>query len=453
MKKYKENDDYFLKIDDERKAYWLGFLYADGCISINGEKKNKYTVIIQLHPADKYILELFLEDIESNRKVSIDKRGYVFITIGGKKFSENLIRLGCVQRKSLTLEFPSDEIVPQEFKKDFIRGYMDGDGCISVYAKERKNTLKKEMYCEIKFIGTFSMIDGIRKFFKSSKKALVNKHSPSTCQISFAGRKYKEIVELLYSNAERYLVRKKEKWNMYKRYMYGIDNKIMTTNEFITINKMEIKKRENKKIEKVLISENEKLKEKNKKYKMIKLNKYKLIKENKEIEKYQIEKNINCENKNPKEIFKKELLYLRERAIKKNEKEEKIYIIDNKKWKRNQKNKIVEQYSLDGKLIKVWENVSEIAVAYNTTSKAIRKVCNKERKSCKGYVWKYREGIIRKKCDKIAQYTMEGTLIKEWKSVLKAAEYYNVTEQAIRRAVTGKYKSSCGFRWKKVSVL
>ncbi|MGL4873291.1 MAG: hypothetical protein ACRC30_01400 [Clostridium sp.] len=41
---------------------------------------------------------------------------------------------------------------------------------------------------------------------------------------------------------------------------------------------------------------------------------------------------------------------------------------------------------------------------------------------------------------------MEGTSIKEWETALKLAEYYNVTKQAIRRAVTGKYKSSCGFR-------
>ena len=31
-RKYNVNDNYFNKIDNEEKAYWLGFLLADGCI-------------------------------------------------------------------------------------------------------------------------------------------------------------------------------------------------------------------------------------------------------------------------------------------------------------------------------------------------------------------------------------------------------------------------------------
>ena len=33
MQKYSLNDDYFSVIDNEHKAYWLGFLYADGSLS------------------------------------------------------------------------------------------------------------------------------------------------------------------------------------------------------------------------------------------------------------------------------------------------------------------------------------------------------------------------------------------------------------------------------------
>lgn len=37
-RKYTFNFNFFEKIDNELKAYWLGFLYADGCI----HKINKY---------------------------------------------------------------------------------------------------------------------------------------------------------------------------------------------------------------------------------------------------------------------------------------------------------------------------------------------------------------------------------------------------------------------------
>lgn len=416
MKIYSENEDYFFNIDDEKKAYWLGFVYADRCVTI--QDKKKYGMTLMLHPKDEYILELFLKDIQSDRKVKRNKAGYVYIRINGKRFVQHLINLGCVPRKSNILRFPSEKIVPQIFMKDFVRGYMDGDGCISVYARERNN-LKQEMKCEIKFIGTVSMIDGIRKFFNSSKKILINKHSPTTCQISFAGRKYEKVIDSLYIGADRYLTRKKEKWDFYRNYMYQIDNNIITTKEFIIINRLEINKRKERMIE---------------------------VKENKKSE---IEQKIDCKEENVKEIIENKLLRLRNIVIKKNKLEEKVCIIDNKNWNRKQKNKIVEQYTLEGKLIKVWESAEEAAKEYSTTSKAIRKVCTKERKTCKGYVWKYRDMIVRKECQKIYQYTMEGIFIKKWESVLKAAEYYEVTEQAIRRAVTGKYKSSCGFIWKK----
>jgi hypothetical protein len=32
MKKYTKNDEFFKIIDTEEKAYWLGAMYADGCV-------------------------------------------------------------------------------------------------------------------------------------------------------------------------------------------------------------------------------------------------------------------------------------------------------------------------------------------------------------------------------------------------------------------------------------
>ena len=61
MSKYEYNKDYFSKIDTSDKAYWLGFLYADGCINrfYRGEKLKSMTLELGLCYRDKEHLEKF----------------------------------------------------------------------------------------------------------------------------------------------------------------------------------------------------------------------------------------------------------------------------------------------------------------------------------------------------------------------------------------------------------
>ncbi|WP_180964026.1 hypothetical protein [Haloimpatiens massiliensis] len=47
----------------------------------------------------------------------------------------------------------------------------------------------------------------------------------------------------------------------------------------------------------------------------------------------------------------------------------------------------------------------------------------------------------------IRQYDINGNFIKEWNSLREAAAFYDVTFQAIERAISGKYKTCCGFIW------
>lgn len=54
MRKYKVNEDYFKLIDTEEKAYWLGFLYADGCVT----QATKYSKRLQVNLSIKDINHL-----------------------------------------------------------------------------------------------------------------------------------------------------------------------------------------------------------------------------------------------------------------------------------------------------------------------------------------------------------------------------------------------------------
>lgn len=127
------NHNYFKVINDEHKAYWLGFLYADG---YNNEKF--YQVEITLKDEDKYILEELKKDCESiydikYKEVNLNEKVFPCnrLTLYSKEISQDLKKLGCMQKKSLIIKFPTEEQVPDNLIHHFMRGYFDGNGCIS----------------------------------------------------------------------------------------------------------------------------------------------------------------------------------------------------------------------------------------------------------------------------------------------------------------------------------
>lgn len=136
-KKYTANYNYFEKIDNEHKAYWLGFIMADGCIHQKGEKS--FVLTIGLARKDKTHLEKFIKDIDSTHKI-YDVTSYNNYTNGevkncvfnlnNKKICNDLISLGCKKRKSGHEKIPN---IPDDLIRHFIRGFFDGDGCISYY--------------------------------------------------------------------------------------------------------------------------------------------------------------------------------------------------------------------------------------------------------------------------------------------------------------------------------
>lgn len=133
--KYQVDENYFEKIDSKNKAYWLGFLYADGCVlSKTKNGKISYVLEVSLSIEDISHLERLKMCLKSNSpiKIKLVKNKYQAcrITICNKKICEDLIKLGCTPRKSLTLTFPNEEQLPKELIPHFIRGYLDGDGCI-----------------------------------------------------------------------------------------------------------------------------------------------------------------------------------------------------------------------------------------------------------------------------------------------------------------------------------
>ena len=135
---YKLNQDFFEKINTEEKAYFLGFLYADGNVIIK-EKKN-YVASIEIQREDSYLLEklrdlIFLEKRPlSYRKRNLKWKETAALHICNKKIAYDLIENGCFVKKSFLIRFPSLQVLPELLQPHFIRGYFDGDG--GVYIKK-----------------------------------------------------------------------------------------------------------------------------------------------------------------------------------------------------------------------------------------------------------------------------------------------------------------------------
>lgn len=126
-RRYNFDENYFDTIDTQNKAYVLGLLYSDGCIS-----KKKTEMIIKLHNKDKIILEEIKEDMKSEHPIKSiiqkNREEQFSFRVSSIKLCKQLISLGVTPNKTLTIKFPE---LDREYIRHFIRGYFDGDGCIS----------------------------------------------------------------------------------------------------------------------------------------------------------------------------------------------------------------------------------------------------------------------------------------------------------------------------------
>lgn len=128
--------DFFERIDTEAKAYWLGFLYADGCITdggcinllLAGYEKDHLAKFKQAINAEHRLEER--SDKMTSAKGVTRMQACVKIRLHSKLMCLHLKRLGVGPRKTLSLQFPTSDQVPDHLLHHFIRGYFDGDGCI-----------------------------------------------------------------------------------------------------------------------------------------------------------------------------------------------------------------------------------------------------------------------------------------------------------------------------------
>jgi DNA-binding transcriptional regulator WhiA len=198
------NSDIFEKIDTEQKAYWLGFLYADG--SVYKDSKGHYRFELGLQQRDLEHIQKFKKFINSRHKISYRENTKSYrISFNDSKFCNDLITLGCVPKKSLILKFPTEAQVPKKLIRHFIRGYFDGDGYLSKPPKQ----------LTLDLLGTEEFLDCLLTHVDSTKKTLKKdkRHLNNTFKFSLCGNNARNFLKFIYKDAIVFLERKKELYN------------------------------------------------------------------------------------------------------------------------------------------------------------------------------------------------------------------------------------------------
>lgn len=126
-RKLKLEINWFKNIDTEAKAYYLGFLYADGNVD-----KAENAFRLELHKKDINLLydlakRLYPKENYLDR-IKYDGPDYPYLNVCSVDMMVDLIGHGCVPAKTFIVSMP---VLNPKLMRHFIRGVLDGDGGIS----------------------------------------------------------------------------------------------------------------------------------------------------------------------------------------------------------------------------------------------------------------------------------------------------------------------------------
>ena len=192
------NNNYFSE-QNNRMAYIMGFLAADGNVSKNGNR-----IQSQLSLKDKGHLEMIQSEIGGCEVYEYESNGYK--SCGwhccSSQIKKDLAVYGIIPHKTGTLSIP--KVLDKQYWKDFIRGYFDGDGTICKDGTGFRVTITS---------ANKEILEDINSYFEENgiKPSNLYKDHNNIC-IRFRSQASIDIYNLLYYNDCLCLKRKKEKY-------------------------------------------------------------------------------------------------------------------------------------------------------------------------------------------------------------------------------------------------
>lgn len=209
---YQCNHAYFDQPLDEERAYWIGFLLADGFVSY-AQKTGNPIIGMTLATIDSAHVERFKSALQSNHPIGqyLSGKGYgagktmARFSIASLDLVKGVEKYGIVERKTQYCITPQ---LPPELMRHMYRGYVDGDGGLSLYQ------LRKWQNAALDVVGTESFLKDFALWLAAHAGSnpnvpLKSNNTTVIMNLRYGGlRQVSDILHVLYDDATVYLERK-----------------------------------------------------------------------------------------------------------------------------------------------------------------------------------------------------------------------------------------------------
>lgn len=199
------DENFFSVIDTEEKAYWLGFISADGNVQRSPDGRQVW-LGVELHRRDRgHLIKLATSlgsDVTPRDRINNNGVECSSVRFHSQRLVDDLGVLGVVPNKTFSLQPWSGS---PELMRHYWRGFVDGDGCLYVGSR----------HLALQLVGTEAVVDSFRQHMLTTNPNLTvvpqPTKSPGIVQISYYGSASpKLLVTHLYRNATVFLERKAE---------------------------------------------------------------------------------------------------------------------------------------------------------------------------------------------------------------------------------------------------
>jgi len=222
-----KRDRAFEKIEDQETAYWVGFLLADGTV---------YRGSLVLAIKDKDHIMKFKHFLGCNSPIveapSTNWETYEpiwILRIGCNRIIHDLAKYRVINKKTHNKRI---ENIPDGYISHFIRGFFDGDGCVSVNSHKKHPSWIPSL--QLTFTSNKKMIENIQSVlvqYCDVKKAkfFQSKQYHTSFILSFSAKQARNVAKWMYSDANVFMTRKKKIFDEYMQ-LYGnkLDSKNLT---------------------------------------------------------------------------------------------------------------------------------------------------------------------------------------------------------------------------------